>query len=87
LSVRKFLAKKRIPMNPQAPHSPDLSPCDFYLLAKLKSRVKGYHFQTLNSVQKAVADAIKTLREADFLSCYEARKIRWANCCIRGMLF
>jgi hypothetical protein len=40
------------------------------LLSKLKWRVKGYHFQTLDSVQKAVTDAIKTLTEADFQSCW-----------------
>jgi hypothetical protein len=45
-----------------------------------QTRVKGYHFQTLDSVQKAVADAIKSLTEADCQSCYEAWKIRWANC-------
>jgi hypothetical protein len=65
-------------MLPQAPCSPDLSPCDFYLYPKLQSRVKGYHFQTLDSGQKAVTDAIKTLSETDFQSCYETRKIRVA---------
>jgi hypothetical protein len=67
-------------MLPQAPHSPDLSPCDLYLLPKLKSRVKGYHLQTLDNVQMAVTEAIKTLTETDFQSCYEAWKIRWAKC-------
>jgi hypothetical protein len=66
-------------MLPQVPCSPDLSPCDFYLFAKLNLRVKGYHFQTFASVQKAVTDAIKTLTEADFQSCYQARKIRFTK--------
>jgi hypothetical protein len=66
-------------MLPQA-HSPDLSPCDFYLLPKLKSTVKSSDFQTLDSVQKAVTDAIKTLTEDDFQSRYEAWKILWAKC-------
>jgi hypothetical protein len=75
LSVHEFLAKKCIPVLLQAPYSPDLSPCGFYMFPKLKSRVKGYHFQTLNSIQKAVTDAIKTLTEVDLQSCYEAWKI------------
>jgi hypothetical protein len=50
------------------------------LFPKLKSRVKGYHFQTLDSVQKAVTDAIKALTAADFQSCYEGWKIRWFKC-------
>jgi hypothetical protein len=79
-SVREFLPKKCIPLLTQAPHSPDLSPCDFYLFPKLKPTVKSYHFQTLDRVQKAVADAIKILTEADFQSRYEARKTRWDKC-------
>jgi hypothetical protein len=53
------------------------------LCPKIKSRSKGYHFQTLDSIQKAVSDAIKTLTEADFLSCCEARKIRY-GCYVEG---
>jgi hypothetical protein len=63
----------------EVPYFPDLSPCDLYLFPKLKSRVKGYRFQALDSVQKAVTDAIKTLREVGFQSWYEAWKIRWAK--------
>jgi transposase len=80
LSVREFLGIKHNPMLPQAPYSPDLSLYDFCLFPKLKSRVKGYHLQTLDSVQKAVTDAIKTLTEAGFQASYEAWKIRWVNC-------
>jgi hypothetical protein len=39
-----------------------------------------YYLQTLDGVQKAATDAIKTLTEADFQSCYEEWKIRWAKC-------
>jgi hypothetical protein len=79
LSVHEFLAKNCVPMLLQAPYFPDLSP-DFYMFPKLNSRVKGYHFHTLDSAQKAVTDAIKTLAEADFQSCYEAWKICWTKC-------
>jgi hypothetical protein len=50
------------------------------LFPKLKSRVKGYHFQTLDSVQKAVTNTIKTLTEADFQSWYKAWKIHSTKC-------
>jgi len=30
ISLIEFLAKKSIPMVPQPPYSPDLSPCDFF---------------------------------------------------------
>jgi hypothetical protein len=50
------------------------------LFPKLISRVKGHHFQTLDSVQKAVTDAIKSIREADFQSRCEVWKTRWVKC-------
>jgi hypothetical protein len=62
LSIRDFLVKNCIPVLPQAPYSQDFESCDFCLFPKLKSRVKRYHFQILNSVQKAVINAIKILR-------------------------
>jgi hypothetical protein len=36
------------------------------ILPKLKSRLKGYHFQALDSIQKAATDVIMIKTEADF---------------------
>jgi hypothetical protein len=60
-SCHEFLEKKCIPLLPQASYSPDMSTCEFHSFPKLKSRVKDYHFHTLDSIQKATTDAIKTL--------------------------
>ena len=49
-----FFTKKGIPVVPQPPHSPDLSPCDF-LFSKLKFHLKGRHFGTVDNIQKGVA--------------------------------
>jgi len=51
LSIREFLAKKNIPVLPNYPYSPDLASCNFYLLRKLKSKLKGHHFGTMESIQ------------------------------------
>jgi hypothetical protein len=47
LAVKQFLADKCIPAleHPPPPHSPNLAPCDFHLFPKLKSGLKGIHFQ------------------------------------------
>jgi hypothetical protein len=50
------------------------------LFPKLKLRVKGYNFRKLDSVQKDVTNAIKTLTDVDFQSCREERKFCWAKC-------
>jgi transposase len=52
LSIREFLAKKNIPVLPHPPYSPDLALCDFYLFPKLKSKLKGHHFGTMEKAQK-----------------------------------
>jgi len=54
LLIREFLAKKNIPVLPHPPYSPDLAPCDFYLFCKLKLKLKGYHFGTMENIQKVV---------------------------------
>jgi hypothetical protein len=41
LSVREFLAKHSIPVVPHPPYSPYLAPCNFFLLPRLKSTLKG----------------------------------------------
>jgi len=51
LSIREFLAKKRIPVLPHPPYSPDLAPCHFYLFPKLKSKLKGHHFRTMENIK------------------------------------
>ena len=51
-SHAEFLAKHQIIQMTQAPYSPDLAPCDFWLFPKLKSPLKGMRFQTVNEIQE-----------------------------------
>ena len=44
VSIHEFLTEKRIPVVPQPPYSPDLSPCDFSLFPRLKTHLKGLYF-------------------------------------------
>jgi hypothetical protein len=73
LSIREFLAKKNIPTLPHPPYSQDLSRCDFYLFPKLKSKLKGHHFET-------VTDKLRTLTENEFRYCYDQWRERWNHC-------
>ena len=52
LAIREFLAKKNIPVLPRPPYSPDLAPCDLYVFPKLKLKLKGHHFGTMEKIQK-----------------------------------
>jgi hypothetical protein len=59
-----------------SPHSPDLAPCDFYLFPKLKSALKGTHFQSVNEVKSKMADLLNRVSADDLQHCLEQRKIR-----------
>jgi hypothetical protein len=36
---------------PHSPHSPHLAPCDFFLFAKMKLKLKGRRFDTIEEIQ------------------------------------
>jgi len=71
ISVTEFLAKKGIPVVPQPPYSPDLSPRDFFLFPKLKFHIKGCHFGTVENTVKAVTDQLKAIPVSNYQRCYE----------------
>ena len=80
LSIREFLAKENIPVLPHPTYSPDLAPCDFCLFPKLKSKLKGHNYGTMENIQKIVTDELNTLTEIDFQYCYDQWKKRWNHC-------
>ncbi|GFT28764.1 uncharacterized protein TNCV_3584921 [Trichonephila clavipes] len=66
IEVNRFLASKNIPVAPQPPYSPDLSPCDFFHFPKLKNHLKGHHFGTLENIQTAVTVQLKAIPISEF---------------------
>ena len=80
LSITEFLAKRSIPVVPQPPYSPDLSPCDFFLFPRLKKCLKGRHFGTLQNIQTTVTDLLKSIPASEFQHCYEEWEKRLRRC-------
>jgi hypothetical protein len=58
-------------MLPHPPYSPDLALCDFFLVRKLKTHLKGHHFGTVENIQAAAARALNNISSEYFLHCYE----------------
>jgi transposase len=48
--IQSFLVKHGIPVVPQAPYSPDMAPCDFWLFPKLKRPLKGSRFDSREDI-------------------------------------
>ncbi|GFW63746.1 putative mariner transposase [Trichonephila clavipes] len=78
--VRSDRRLTNIPVAPQPPYSPDLSPCDVFLFPKLKNHLKGHHFGTLENIQTAVTDQLKAIPISEFHQCYEEWKKRLQRC-------
>jgi hypothetical protein len=45
--TQQFLAKNKMAVIPHTPYSPDLAPCDFFLLSAMKLKLKGRRFDTI----------------------------------------
>jgi hypothetical protein len=49
--------KSKIPVIPHPPYSPDLAPCDFFLSPKMKLKLKGHRFNTIEEIQAKLQSA------------------------------
>jgi len=74
--VREFLAEHNITTLPHPPYSRDLAPCDLFLSPKLKTHLKGHHFETVENAQ-AAATRVLNISSEDFLHCYEEWQQHW----------
>ena len=64
--VTDYLTKMGIKTVPHPPYSPDLAPCDFWLFPKLKEKLRGYRYETIEEMNEAVMKVINTLTQEDF---------------------
>ena len=62
---------------PQPPNSPDLAPCDFWLLPKLR----GCRYETIEEMKEAMTKVIDTLTQEDFHGAFE-KLLEQNNKCI-----
>ena len=62
------------------PYSPDLAPCDFFLFTKLKLRMKGRRFDTIEEIQEESQRVLDTIPKRDFQGCFQAWQKRWDRC-------
>jgi hypothetical protein len=51
---------------PYPPYSPDLAPCDFSLFPKMKLKLRGRRFDTIEEIQTESPRVLDTLTEKDF---------------------
>ena len=68
-------------MGIKTPYSPDLTPCDFWLFPKLKGKLRGCRYETIEEMKEAVTKVIDTLTQEDFHGAFQYF-LEWYNKCI-----
>ncbi|PNF28879.1 hypothetical protein B7P43_G03846 [Cryptotermes secundus] len=75
---KTFLAKHKIPKLEHAPFSPDLAPCDFFLLfPNFKSALKGTRFKSVGSVKEKATEVIN-YQKRTYSIASNSREFAWS---------
>lgn len=82
--IRQFLAKNQTNTVPQAPYSPDMAPCDFFLFSRLKKPLRGHRFDSIEEIKENSLKALKEISEHEYNRCFEDWKNRWNKCIVSG---
>ena len=68
----------------QPPYSPDLAPFDFCLFPKLKEKLRGCRYETIEEMKEAVTKVIDVLTQEDFHEAFQKLLERCNNCIAAG---
>jgi len=87
LLIHSYLAKHQTSVVPHPPYSPDLAPADFFLFPKLKTTLKGCHFQTTEETQENAIRELRAITESTFQEAFQQWKKREWRVASRGDYF
>jgi hypothetical protein len=79
-----FLVKHKMAVIPHPLYSPDLVPCDFLLFPKMKLKLKGRWFCTIEEIQADSPRVLDTLTENDFQEAFQKWRRLWDQCLHAG---
>jgi transposase len=80
LAVQHFLASKNMTVISHPHYSPDLAPCDFFLFPKMKIKLKGRRFDTVEEIQAESQKVLMTLIQKDFQDSFRSWQNHWDRC-------
>ena len=72
---------------PHPPCSPDLAPCDFWLFPKLKEKLRGCRYETIEEMKEAVTKVIDMLTQDDFHGAFQKLLEQYNKCIAAGVYF
>ena len=65
------------------PYSADFAPCDFCFFPKLKEKLRGCHYETIEEMKEAVTKVIDMVTQEDFHGAFQ-KLLEWYNKGIRA---
>lgn len=75
--MSEFLAKTLTNLIEQAPYSPNMAPCDFFLFPKSKLPLRGTHFESLETIKENSRRELKPILAAAYKKCMDNWTNRW----------
>ena len=78
--VNEFFMKKRISLINHPPYSPDLSPCDYFLFPKLKTKIKEAFYDVIPAIQPVITEVLKNIPINDIKKSMHALVDRSKHC-------
>ena len=82
--VTDYLTKMGIKTVPQSPCSPDVAPYDFWLFPKLKEKLRGFRYETIEEVKEGMMKVIDTLTQEGFHAVFQKLLERYNKCIAAG---
>jgi histone-lysine N-methyltransferase SETMAR len=76
--------KHNVTVLPHPPHSPDLSPCDFFSVSTTEKRLKGRRHENIEAIQAAATMELTGIPKEVFTSCFQDLQKRWQQCIYCG---
>ena len=68
--IQTFLVKHNIPVVRQAPYSPDMAPCDYWLFPHLKTELKETRFESRDDIIRNTTAKLYSVRKGTFQKCF-----------------
>jgi hypothetical protein len=85
LIVCEFFAKNNMITTDHPSYLPDLVHCDFFLFRKMKTIMRGEHFEDVENIKREMTRLLKNLTSQYMKHCFLQWKKRWAKCNYSGV--
>ena len=82
--VTAYLTKMDIKIVPHPPYSLELAPCDFCLFPKLKEKLRGCCYETIEEMKEVVTKVIDMLTQKDFHWAFQKLLEQYDKCITGG---